>query len=279
VNYTRFEWITLVIGGTAIGGTLVASFSGGTPIPEEIVAQVMLFGVLAAALHWGRSGGSMAAFAATVVYTIMRVPAVLDGGLTGDIAVLVLMRAAAYGLLGIVGGEAFGRLKYFLARVENSTNVDPDSLVFNERFTQQLLLANIGRHTRYGTPFALVLISVDPGVWDQLRIAKKRSMIAHLATHVRNDVRLVDDVGRLNDGRFILVLPHTPKDGALVAGERVRAGLCKLLGSLDETVTSQILAAPEDLTAIQAFAATLEAPSNGHNGSHADVPVKDKRTI
>ena len=74
-----------------------------------------------------------------------------------------------------------------------------------------------------------------------------------MADHIRNDVRLVDDVGRLDDGRFVLVFPHTPKAGGEVAAARVRQGVRDLLGAKDESVEASVYGSEEDAGAIRAL--------------------------
>ena len=78
-------------------------------------------------------------------------------------------------------------------------------------------------------------------------------MMRAVATHIRDDVRLVDDVGRLDDGRFVLLFPQTPKAGGGVAAERVSETVRDLLGARDESVSTRVLGAPEDLTELQSL--------------------------
>ena len=59
---TRFEQLVLLIGGAAILGALALSYASGPPESAEAVAQIMLFGVLAAAVKLGRKGGLIAAY-------------------------------------------------------------------------------------------------------------------------------------------------------------------------------------------------------------------------
>jgi GGDEF domain-containing protein len=265
VKYSRFETLALAVGAAAIFGTMAASWQA-QPMIEEIAAQALLFGVLVGAVHWGRNGGFIAAVIAIVVYISMRSSLIARSGLTPDLLDLILVRTLSYGFVGIVGGEVCGRVKYLLARLNNSMNVDEETQLFNQRFLAHLLEGNVGQHTRYGTPFSIALVELAPALTSELKASRRRSMLKTVANHVRNDVRLVDDVARLDDGRFVLVFPQTPKDGAAIAGERVRAGARDLLGARDESVTAKVLAAPEDLRELQEFVATLvpeepEAPS------------------
>ncbi|MDP2182947.1 MAG: hypothetical protein Q8K99_10325 [Actinomycetota bacterium] len=246
MKYSRFEALVLVVGVGAVAGSILFSFDG-VPVAEEVFAQVLLLGVLLGAVHWGRSGGSLAALAAAALYIVMRLPLVLSAqGLSLDIATLVIVRILTYGLIGIVGGELCTRIKYIFARLERSSSIDDWSQVYNQRFILRTLTAAGGQYARYDTPYTVVLIKVAPAIMDGLRVSKQRSLVRGIASHIRGDIRLVDEAGRLEDGTFIAVLPHTPKAGGAVVAERLRAGVMRVLGAREESVTATLLGAPED---------------------------------
>ncbi|MDZ4063067.1 MAG: hypothetical protein U1E22_00190, partial [Coriobacteriia bacterium] len=170
MKYSRFEALVLVVGVGAVAGSILFSFDGA-PVAEEVAAQVLLLGVLLGAVHWGRSGGSLAALAASVLYIVMRLPMVLSAqGLSIDIATLVIVRILTYGLIGIVGGELCTRIKYIFARLEGSSSIDDWSQVYNQRFILRTLTAASGQHARYDTPYTVVLISIAPAIMDGLRV-------------------------------------------------------------------------------------------------------------
>jgi hypothetical protein len=123
--------------------------------------------------------------------------------------------------------------------------------VYNQRFVGRLLLGNLSSYKRYGAPFSVVLIELEPSLTAEMRPSKNVQLVRAVADHVRNDVRLVDDVGRLDDGRFVLLLPHTPRSGAEVAAARVRAGVRDTSGAKDESVTATVMDVIEDFDAIE----------------------------
>jgi GGDEF domain-containing protein len=257
VKYSQFEWLTVGIGTVAIAGTVVSAL---VPRPDwiELVAQLLLLAVLVGAVHWGRNGGLVSALGATLVYLAMRLPNVVSGGSEAEVLQLLLVRSATFGLIGIVGGEICGRIKYFFARLEDSCSIDENSRVYNQRFVAQLLDNSLGSAERYGTQFSIVLLALAPVLTDGLRPARVRTLVRSVANHIRNDVRMIDDVGRLADGRFVLVLPHTPKQGAAIAGARVRAGVRELVGAKDESVTAIVYGSADDAAAIRALVDSLQ---------------------
>ncbi len=256
MKYARFEWLALAVGGAAIAGTIVSSLAGRPPV-EEMAGQILLFVVLFSAVHYGRNGGFLAALGAIVVYIAMRSPLLVQG-LTPGLLELIAVRMAAYGLVGIVGGEVCGRIKYVLARLEGGGNIDEETGVYNEQYVAHVLSDSLALHARYKVPFSIALLTLSPALTSDLRPSRRRSLLRAVASNVRNGVRLVDDVGRSSDGTFVLVMPHTPKAGGKIAGDRVRKGLLELLGARDASVTVRVLAAPEDASELAGLLDTMD---------------------
>lgn len=261
MRYERFEWLTLVVGGSVIVGTVLLWLVSGGFTAAEIVAQLLLFPVLVGAVHWGRRGGFVAAMIAILLYLGMQARLFAAGGLSASSFELIAVRTGIYGFLGIVGGDVCGRMKYRLAEIEDATNVDSATHVYTGRFLAQLLANNLAVHARYDTPFSVALISLSPALTSGLKPARRRSLLRTVANHIRNDVRLVDDVGRLEDGTFLLVLPETHKDGANVAAGRVQANVREFLGGSDGSVQAQALSAPEDVREIESLQERIQSES------------------
>ncbi len=255
--YARFEKLVIAVGFAAIAGSLFFSYQGAVVI-EEIIAQLLLLGVLIGAAHWGRNGGFVAALLASLVYITMRIPLVIESeGLTTDIAALLAVRILSYGLVGIVGGELCSRLKYLFARLERSSSIDDWSQVYNQQFIARALETTLGQFDRYHSPFSVLTIEIAEALTAELRPSRHRMLVRGVANHIRNDIRLVDEVGRLDDGRYLIVLPHTARDGALVASERISAGVADVLGAKSDSISVTLLSAPEDRAAIVELAAGL----------------------
>lgn len=255
MKYTRFESLTILVGAAAVVGTIVFSIQPG-PDWIEIVAQLLLLGVLVSAVHWGRKGGMAGALIATLGYVLLRIPSMLSG-MSFAIVEIILIRAATYGVVGIAGGEVCSRIKYFFASLEDGCAVDDTSRVYNQRFVTKVLETNLAESRRYGAEFCVVLIALSPLLTAELRPSRARALVRAVADHIRNDVRLIDDVGRLDDGRFVLVLPHTPGSGGVVASERVRKGVRDVLGAKDESVTASVYDSDGSLDAIDQLVDSL----------------------
>ncbi len=259
MKYSRFETLMILLGAVVILGSLLL----GPPVLSagywvEGVGQFLILVVLAAAVHWGRDGGSVAAFAATLVYVITRIPLLNEQGLTKNILAMIATRVIIYALVGIVGGEIFGRVKYIVAQLEGSTMLDDTTQVYNRRYCSATLKNGLGQFQRYQVPFSIAVVSLTPGLFADLRPSRQRTLLRSVANHIRNDIRLVDDVGYLGDGRFLVIFPQTPGTGAAVASDRIRSGVRDLVGALDESITATPLAVPGDAAAICDLARSLD---------------------
>lgn len=257
MKYSRFEFLMTTLGGVVILGSIFIA-PAAQPQWQELLGQALILVVLAAAVHWGRDGGSVAAVAATLAYVVVRIPLLSAEGLSSTVIGMIITRMLTFGLVGILGGELFGRIKYFFARLDGSSMLDEVTNVYNRRYCGTTLKSGLGQFQRYQTPFAVALISLAPGLLVDLRPMRQKALLRSVASRIRNDIRLVDDVGYLGDGRFLLILPHTPKPGAEVAADRVRGNVRDLLGARDESVTATALGVPDDANAICDLARSLD---------------------
>lgn len=251
MKYSRFEALILGVGAVAILGSMLFTYSSA-PVAEEIIAQVLLLGVLIAAAHWGRNGGFVAASLASLVYILIRIPLVMETGfLSVELAILLVTRVVTYGLVGIVGGDLCSRARYLFARLEGADGIDEWSQVYNQTMIVRSAEQLLGQHRRYGTPGSIVLVALSPLLFQDLRPTRQRSLVRGVARYMRNDIRLVDEIGRLDDGRFMICLPHTPGEGAQVVGSRVHAGTCSTLGAKEESVVVTVVSVPADLQQVE----------------------------
>lgn len=256
MKYARFELLAVGVGAAAVIGTIAIAL-GSRPDWIEIAAQALVLVALVGAVHWGRKGGMIGALAATLAYLLLRLPGIMTSGLQPEVIELVLIRAATYGFIGVVGGETCGRIKYFFMRMEDSLSIDEHSRVYNQTYVRRMLENSLAAAARYGTRFSVVVLELRPRLTAELRASRQRSFVRAVANHVRNDVRLIDEVGRLDDGRFVVLFPHTPKEGAQIAAERVRQGVRDLVGAKDDSVTTAVFGSDDDGEAISALAASL----------------------
>ncbi len=257
MKYARLEILLVALAAFVIAGSVLVS-PVEQPQWQELVAQGLVFVTFVAAVHWGRNAGTLVAAASLLTYIGMRIDLLSNPNTQAFALSMIGLRALTLGLIGVIGGEIFGRIKYFIAKAEGASMVDDCTSVYNRRYCANALKTGLGEYQRYQTAFAVALISLAPGLFTELRPSRQRSLLRSVASHMRNDIRLVDDVGYLGDGRFLLILPHTSKEGAMVCADRVRAGVRDLIGARDESVSTTVLAVPDDASAICDLARSLE---------------------
>jgi PleD family two-component response regulator len=192
--------------------------------------------------------------------------------------VMLLTRIGAYGLVGVVGGDVCTRIKYVFARYDDSNTIDDWSRVYNQRYASHALEQARGRFARYGEPFSAVVLTLSPSLTAELRPSRQRALVRGVANYLRGDVRMVDEVARLDDGRFLVLLPHTPREGGLVVTERLASGVRETLGAREESVRAMCYGAAEDAVALSTLAASIAAATDdqasGAYTSDAESTVK-----
>ncbi|MDY0340000.1 MAG: hypothetical protein RBS17_02140 [Coriobacteriia bacterium] len=262
MKYSRFEMLALVLGAVAI---VASTFVPSTAqiMPTEVVAQLLLIVVLAGALHWGRNGGFVTALIAIAIYVGMRYSTLSTEGLSPEVITMIVSRALGYTVVGVIGGELAGRLKYLLIRVERETMIDPVTRVYSAHYAGRAITIALGKYQRYETPCSVVTITIPPTQWASLKRARMNSLMRHAASHLRNDVRLVDDVAYRGNGSFIVILSEAAYEGALVAAERLRTGVAGLMDCKTTDITTHVLTCGRDdaqlETLVSVLAPTLSA--------------------
>jgi GGDEF domain-containing protein len=259
MSYERFERLVIGLGAVIILGSFAFSLpSGSRPEPVEIAAQFFLLAILLAAIRTGRKGGLTAAVVASAVYAGMRIMSAPAAPLTGTTSLLIASRIGAFVLLGIIGGEAAARMRYAFTRFEDGTAIDEWTNVFNERYAARSISQALARSARYEEPFSVIVMTLSPSLFAGFQPGRQRSIVRGIAEHIRSDLRMVDEVARLDDGRFVLILPHTPKEGGQVVADRVCAATRAHLGARPETVTCESISGPEDFEVVKALLDTLD---------------------
>jgi len=93
----------------------------------------------------------------------------------------------------------------------------------SRRKLEELIIAEIARSDRYGTPFSLIIFSLSDikevfAVYGQ---EKGEKIMEQLVTLVRADLRLVDVLGRWSDGEFVVFMPEIKLHQAVYVSQRL----------------------------------------------------------
>ncbi|GAB7125864.1 diguanylate cyclase [Silvimonas sp. JCM 19000] len=116
-------------------------------------------------------------------------------------------------------------LKQAMAKLEESSSRDGLTGVYNRRFTEARLIDEIGRVERYHhEPFSVVLLDLDhfKQVNDTYGHLGGDEVLRVVADRVRGVLRDTDVFGRYGGEEFLLMLPQTNREGAMVVAERIR---------------------------------------------------------
>lgn len=261
MTYERFERFAIAIAALAVLSMAAFSARDLSHNVTELVAEFLLLAVVIAAVHYGRRVGFAASLMASVLYIALSVPEMTAfRGVTSHTLLLIASRVFVFGLVGIVGGEACLRLRDALARRTNAEMFDDWSRSFNQRYAHTALTRAIAAFERYDQQFTLVLIWLAPAIVDKMGPQRARIIVRAVSKHLRSDVRMVDEIARLDDGRYFILLPHTPFENGRAAAARLVGGTRQLLGARAESVASSCLSPATNLSALKTLAEQI-APS------------------
>ena len=81
----------------------------------------------------------------------------------------------------------------------------------------------ISRSRRYNNPLTVIHLDVDLS-----NASDKENSLLKLSHMLRDQMRWADIVGRLNENKFLLILPETPEDAANILVEKLTAKISEL---------------------------------------------------
>jgi two-component system, cell cycle response regulator len=130
------------------------------------------------------------------------------------------------------------------ARLEMLAHTDPVTHLLNRRGLVSRLTSELDRVRRYDSPLALLLIDLDrfKNVNDTFGHLAGDTVLAEMGTLLQRATRSVDVVGRYGGEEFVVVLPETGPDGALVIADRIRERISSHRFRMGEGITSHLTA-------------------------------------
>jgi diguanylate cyclase (GGDEF)-like protein len=145
---------------------------------------------------------------------------------------------------------------------------------YNRRFLMETLARERSRSERLAVAFSVCLIDIDhfKSVNDSLGHGAGDAVLQHFAALAPRGLRGIDTFGRFGGEEFLIVMPGTDRQGAIAAGERVRAATAaSTFGDLGRQLTITVgvatYAKGEDVTALLARAdqALYQGKNAGRN--------------
>jgi diguanylate cyclase (GGDEF)-like protein len=113
------------------------------------------------------------------------------------------------------------------ARLERLAVTDPHTKAFNRRYLLPKLQEEMSRAERQGAPLSMLLMDLDhfKRVNDDHGHAAGDRVLREFADRVRVETRRQDALVRWGGEEFVLVMPDTDRDRALLVAERIRVAM------------------------------------------------------
>lgn len=250
MDYKGFQRFILVSGSLLIIASTGLVFITTRSIPETI-GQLLFFLLLIGALYDGRRGGTVSAILASTIYATMHFTSILSQGI-GPVLPLILIRSVIYCVTGPLGGEILSKIKQFMVEASHQEFVDPETKIFNRVYFARLAEVELSKFERYNTVSSIVIVTVDPEALALYLKAPRSPGIKYLTEAITGSVRLVDEVGRVDDGVFGVILPFTPDEGAKIVAKRLHLATSNRLG-YEDSVDCEIISLPGDKERLEAM--------------------------
>jgi diguanylate cyclase (GGDEF)-like protein len=144
-----------------------------------------------------------------------------------------------------------------LDRATDMSLRDPLTGLFNRRYLEEVLEAEIRRAARYSLPLAVTMIDVDnfKAYNDLHGHPRGDEVLCEVAQRLRDQVRRTDIVTRYGGEEFVVLLPMTSKAHARLIGEKLRAAVASLPFAVTReragdplTISAGVAACPDDAT-------------------------------
>jgi diguanylate cyclase (GGDEF)-like protein len=121
-------------------------------------------------------------------------------------------------------GYLMDREVYYRKLAEQQANVDGLTGLYNHRYFQDRLAAEIERATRYGRNLSLVMLDLDDfkAFNDTWGHQEGDRLLKWFGTVCGHCVRNIDVLARYGGEEFVVILPETKSDEAFAVAERIR---------------------------------------------------------
>jgi diguanylate cyclase (GGDEF)-like protein len=134
-----------------------------------------------------------------------------------------------HGKVVMIASEISERVLLY-QEVQRLANQDVLTGCINRRHFMALATQEIQRAMRYKRPLSFLMMDIDhfKGFNDQYGHQVGDQLLCHLVTLCQNQLRNVDILGRYGGEEFVVLMPETAGEGAMLASERLRAKIEKM---------------------------------------------------
>ena len=131
-------------------------------------------------------------------------------------------------LLKLVGYASMAIEKSLIyQKMENLAVTDELTNLFNIRYLNRTLDAEVERSQRFGTSFSLIFMDIDyfKNVNDSHGHLVGSKLLIEVAQLILGSLRTIDTVARYGGDEFVMILPQTPLKGGYYVAERMRQAM------------------------------------------------------
>lgn len=116
-----------------------------------------------------------------------------------------------------------------LGQMESFSITDGQTGLYNRRYVTERLEVEFSRAFRYGSELSLLVMDLDHfrQVNDRFGQSAGNAALAEVARMIRRSTRDSDLCGRYGGEEFIVVLPHTNREQAVVVAEKIREAVAR----------------------------------------------------
>jgi len=168
------------------------------------------------------------------------------------------------------------------AQAEQRARIDELTGLWNRRHLMERIQIEIGRHSRYGGTFSLVILDLDSfkAFNDRYGHIEGDKLLKQLGTVLRSAIRDADEAFRYGGDEFAIILPQTGVKDAREVAERVRHRIASEIKVGDPPITASLGLAswPMDGIAINEIISAADkalyyAKQSGGNQSQAVLEI------
>ncbi len=177
------------------------------------------------------------------------------------------------------------------AKAEEQARVDEITGLLNRRSLDQTITSEIGRYSRYGGIFSLIILDLDSFkiLNDNYGHLAGDRILRQVGNTLKNTIRNADQAFRYGGDEFAILLPQTGIDAARQVAERVRKQIAEKIRAKNLSLTASLGLAtwPADGIGADEIIATADAAlyyakRNGGNRCHCasgtPAPASDTNT-
>lgn len=123
--------------------------------------------------------------------------------------------------------QALVELAHKNAALEEMVMVDGLTGLYNHKFIFEILSKQLAEAERYAAPLSVIMFDLDhfKKVNDNYGHQVGDEVLVEVARRIKEAVRQSDVAGRYGGEEFLVVLPHTALDEAMVVAEKIRAAI------------------------------------------------------